>query len=127
MFLLQSPPEWLAVGLTCLRLAISIFATADILLRKSDVRAAFGWIAAVWLSPLICGALYYMFGINRVSRRASRLSKAKPRAGRGNALSLPGLPANVAELSRISQRITTTPLSAGNHVAALHGGDEAFP
>jgi cardiolipin synthase len=124
---MQSQPEWLVVVLTCLRLAISIFATADILLRKSDVRAAFGWIAAVWLSPIIGGTLYYMFGINRVTRRASRLSKAKSRTGRGDGLSLPGLPANVAELSRISQRVTATALSAGNNVMALHGGDEAFP
>jgi cardiolipin synthase len=96
-------------------------------LRKSDVRAAFGWIAAVWFSPFIGGTLYYLFGINRVTRRALRLSRAKPRPGRGNSLSLPGLPANVAELSRISERVTETSLSMGNHVAILRGGDEAYP
>ena len=46
--------------------------TAHVLLRKRDVRAAIGWIGLAWLSPITGPALYYFFGINRVTRRASR-------------------------------------------------------
>ena len=48
----------------------AILVTVDVLLKKSDVRAALGWIAAAWLSPIFGALLYYLFGINRVTRRA---------------------------------------------------------
>jgi len=44
--------------------------TIDILLKKSDVRSALGWIGAVWLAPIFGSLLYFLFGINRVTRRA---------------------------------------------------------
>ena len=42
----------------------AILVTVDVLLKKSDVRAALGWIAAAWLSPIFGALLYYLFGIN---------------------------------------------------------------
>ncbi len=38
-------------GLGLLYLAIAASVTVDVLLKKSDVRGALGWIAAAWLSP----------------------------------------------------------------------------
>ena len=49
--------------------------TTDVLLKKSDVRGALGWIGAVWFAPIIGSLLYYMFGINRVTRRALKLAR----------------------------------------------------
>ncbi|MEH6725471.1 MAG: PLDc N-terminal domain-containing protein, partial [Hyphomicrobiales bacterium] len=46
-------------------------ATSHILLRKSDVRSAIGWIGLIWFSPFFGAAFYAAFGINRVARRAS--------------------------------------------------------
>jgi len=43
-------------------LVIAASVTIDVLLKKSDVRAALGWIAAAWLSPILGGALYFLFG-----------------------------------------------------------------
>ena len=37
-------------------LAVSV--TADVLLKKSDVRAALGWIGLVWLAPILGSLLY---------------------------------------------------------------------
>ena len=64
--------ELVAAGLYVLLAAI---VTIDILLKKSDVRSAMGWIATVWLAPIFGSLLYYLFGINRVTRRALRLRR----------------------------------------------------
>ncbi len=127
MILLQSPSDWTGWLFFGLRLLISIIATADILLRKNDVRAAFGWIAAVWLSPLLGGTLYYLFGINRVTRRASRLSRTRQKSETGDPLPTNAVPANISELSEISWRVTQCPLRGGNTISILKGGKEAYP
>ena len=59
---------------------IAAAVTAHVLLTKSDVRAALGWIAVAWLSPLFGGFLYYVFGINRVTRRALHLASPSRKA-----------------------------------------------
>ena len=60
----------------------AILVTVDVLLKKSDVRAALGWIAAAWLSPIFGALLYYLFGINRVTRRALKLRRFGDSQGR---------------------------------------------
>ena len=46
--------------------------TTHVLLTKRDVRGSIGWIGLAWLSPLLGSLLYFLFGINRVARRAAR-------------------------------------------------------
>ncbi len=58
-----------------LHLLASGAVTVHVLLRKRDVRAATAWIGVAWLSPGFGAALYYVFGINRVMRRTSRMSR----------------------------------------------------
>jgi cardiolipin synthase A/B len=102
--------------------------TADVLLKKNDVRAELGWIAAAWFSPILGSLLYYMFGINRVTRRALRMGRlddaqATPPA----ALAWPLASPNIALLSDLSGRVTGSPLTSGNRLEILQGGDEAYP
>ena len=102
--------------------------TVHVLLRKSDVRAALGWIAIAWLSILIGGALYYVFGINRVTRRASRFADmAREEDGLDASIVRPTASMNIAALSDISLHVTGSPLLAGNQVSLLRGGDNAYP
>jgi cardiolipin synthase len=115
-------------GLALLYLAIAAGVTVDVLLKKSDVRAALGWIAAAWLSPILGGTLYFLFGINRVTRRALRLKKRKPAlAERRDQAAAPVPPGHIALLSQIGERVTGRPLTSGNHIAVLKSGDEAYP
>jgi cardiolipin synthase len=101
--------------------------TVDVLLKKSDVRAELGWIAAAWFSPILGSLLYYMFGINRVTRRALKMRRlGEPHASSGAATTRPAAD-NIALLSELSGRVTGTPLTAGNGLAILEGGDEAYP
>ena len=103
--------------------------TVDVLLKKSDVRGALGWIAAAWFSPILGGLLYYLFGINRVTRRALKMSRlsdaqASPPAAAGLPDAAGAIFANCCE---VSARVTGGPLTAGNALTVLEGGDAAYP
>ena len=102
--------------------------TVHVLLTKSDVRAALGWIAVGWLSPIFGALLYFVLGINRVTRRALHFAKLEHERGSATGPDAwPPVPPNIAALSAIVQRVTESPLIAGNAVSVLRGGDEAYP
>ena len=54
--------------------AVHFFATVGtaihILYKKRDTRAAAGWLGLVWFAPVLGVCLYWMFGVNRIKRRA---------------------------------------------------------
>jgi cardiolipin synthase len=56
-----------------LHVAFAGSVSVHVLLRKRDVGSATGWIGLAWLSPFIGSAIYFLFGINRVNRRAREL------------------------------------------------------
>ncbi|MES2471808.1 MAG: phospholipase D-like domain-containing protein [Pseudomonadota bacterium] len=99
--------------------------TVNILLKKSDVPRALGWIGLVWLTPIFGGLLYYLFGINRVERRALKMRWLDARAG-GPGTACPETPDNIALLCNASGRVTGEPLTAGNAMTVLDSGDEAY-
>src|SRR5210317_2441254 len=50
---------------------LAILATAvHILYKKRDSRAAAGWLGLVWFAPVLGVCLYWIFGVNRIRRRA---------------------------------------------------------
>lgn len=105
--------------------------TGHALLHKRDVRATIGWIGIAWLSPVFGCVLYWLFGINRVARRAARLSRCVPRrrgadANDGGAMDRP-VPTHLAAIAAVGDRTTRWPLSDGNVVRLLRAGDEAYP
>ena len=105
--------------------------TVHALLNKRDVRAAFAWIGMAWLSPVLGPVLYYVFGINRVSRKMSRVSRDATSAisapdDAGNAGSH-DLPDNIATIAAVGTYATGRPLLSGNRLQVFHAGDEAYP
>lgn len=102
--------------------------TVHVLERKRDVAAAFAWIGVAWLSPIIGSALYFLFGVNRVARRAYR-------AGRRHSMGWVDDPAtflnprhdHFAPLERAIGVLTGRPPRLGNKVTMLCNGDEAYP
>ena len=40
------------MALAVLHIGLAIIVTVDVLLKKSDVRGALGWIGAVWFAPI---------------------------------------------------------------------------
>ena len=112
--------------------------TVDAVLRKRHAPAVVSWVGLAWLAPISGAIAYYLLGINRIQRSASRLdrqSAAGPagaasravtagRASRG-VLDLPH--PGLAGLLRLGDRVTGRPVYAGNRIGPLVDGDAAYP
>jgi cardiolipin synthase len=122
--------EWSTPLLEGLALALYVLlaglVTTDVLLKKSDVPRALGWIGLVWLAPIFGSLLYYLFGINRVERRALKMRWLDARTG-GPGSARPEASENIALLCDASERVTGEPLTAGNALTVLNSGEEAYP
>ena len=68
-----------------------------------------------------------MFGINRVTRRALKMSRLDNAQASPPANIEPDCAANIALLSDVVEKITRGPVTAGNAVTILEGGDAAYP
>jgi len=116
-----------------------MLATAvHILYRKKDTRAAAGWLGLVWFAPVLGVCLYWLFGVNRITR------KARLRFADKQTVSLPEKEAAVTpvfieqrfggngknslvQLSRMTEKLTRQPLMRGNRIIPFINGDEAYP
>src|ERR1700744_5939346 len=125
------PIEWsspaMETAAAILYVVLALVVTVDVLLKKSDVRSALGWIGAVWLAPIFGSLLYYLFGLNGVTRRALKMNRLDSAQASPPTNIEPDCSANIALLSDVIERITHGPVTAGNAVAILEGGDEAYP
>ena len=115
---------------------VMIFAAAHVVLTKRDNRAAIGWAGIIVLTPFLGAILYFMFGINRLHRRARRLLRPL-----GKAKGSPGLAqcpkeavqqalgrerSHMAPLADFVGRVTGLPLLDGNVITPLSSGDQAY-
>lgn len=120
--------------------------TVDAVLRKRHAHSVVGWVGLAWLAPISGAIAYFLLGINRIQRSASRLERpslsapagmpgavptgGSPRAG----AAAPGTPDAPAEaypglggLLRLGERVTRRPLHEGNRIEPLLDGDTAYP
>jgi cardiolipin synthase A/B len=105
---------WLAIvplmAIMAGHLILAAVVTAHVLLHKADTKSAFGWIGVAWLSPILGAALYWAFGINRVSRRATRLRRRRARQGERRARQAKiGAPATGPRTAEIREGIDARP------------------
>ncbi|HZL91228.1 MAG TPA: cardiolipin synthase [Pirellulaceae bacterium] len=115
---------------------VMIFAAAHVVLTKRDNRAAIGWAGIIVLTPFLGALLYFMFGINRLHRRARRLlrTQAKGKGSRGLAHCSPDAVqralgperSHMAPLAEFVGRVTGLPLLDGNAITPLPSGDGAY-
>ncbi len=117
-----------AVLIPVIHVGLATWVAVHALLHKRDTSAAVGWIGIAWLSPVVGSVLYFLFGINRVQRRASRLSQRRPaRQAQRPPARHHGRDDHLAPLERLVRSITGRPAEAGNDVIPFHNGDEAYP
>jgi cardiolipin synthase A/B len=127
-WLLQMLGQIRPAVLAAIDIVIALAVTIHVLLTKREVGAAIGWIGLGWLSPTIGGPLYFVFGINRVQRRATRI-----RVRRNYSASAARQPAgadrddHLAPLESATRRLTGRPALGGNTVCLLQNGDDAYP
>lgn len=117
-------------ALAMLHIFVAATATGHILVNKSDVRSAIGWIGLVWLSPFVGVAIYSAFGINRVARRASRINRdpgASVQYPDQSTFDTTRLDASIRPIAVVGSKVTELSLTRGNSVSMLKGGAQTYP
>ena len=125
--------------LVTLAIFLAILATAvHILYKKRNPKAAAGWLGLVWFAPVLGVCLYWMFGVNRIKRRAGLRFADKqdvPLPERKAAVSplfieqmlSSNAKNSLSLLSRMTEKLTRQPLMQGNKITPLINGDQAYP
>jgi len=118
-------------------LLLALAASVHAVLYKRDSRSAIAWVGFIWLAPLAGALLYFIFGINRIRRRAASLRGNLERyraheQERGISPEelhrhLPGHTGHLTMLARMEGKVVGRPLSAGNRIEPLVNGDAAYP
>lgn len=133
-FVRDLPWRWIAAGA---HITLASLAVVHAMLYKRDPRAALGWVSVCLFFPLAGPVLYYMFGINRIHTQARKLAGYRPfRLSVGYERgAVTDKPATVLHnldpawecFVRVSDHVTSRPLTAGNVVEILQNGDQAYP
>ncbi len=119
-----------------INLAAAGGAAAHALMTKRDVRAAVAWLGVIILLPVFGWAVYLIFGINRIARRAEELRAGGHTTGNlelpdetrtTTAISALTGDTHLAQMSRIGRQIADIPYTLGNRITVLRNGDEAYP
>ncbi len=105
----------------------AILVTLHVLLRKREVASSAGWIGFAWFAPVIGGLSYFLFGVNRVQRRARRLRSPADRRGGHAVWPSPTDDDHLDPLDYGIGRITGRAVMPGNAVQIYRDGDEAYP
>jgi len=126
--------QYLVAALT---VVISVIASGHALLFKKDSRSTVLWVGLIWLTPLVGAVIYFVFGVNRIKRKAVLLRGAmeRYRADAGIApcdredlkRHLPPHSEHLCALARVVEEVAGRPLLPGNRVEPLLGGDAAYP
>ncbi len=117
---------------TLLHLAIALPVCGHILLNKTSESVAIGWIALVLFSPYVGSGLYWMFGINRIARKAQRY-RGGPREATLPILSKHDTKADddaglqERQIFQFARSIHGPPFVDGNHIESLVAGDACYP
>src|SRR5882724_12726510 len=120
-----------------LAVLLSLLASAHAVLYKRDSRSAIAWVGFVWLVPLLGAVLYFVFGVNRLRRRAALLRenleryRAQIEAATCSPeelhAHLPGHTGHLQMLARVVGGVVERPLLPGNRIEPLVNGDAAYP
>src|SRR5262249_11442831 len=116
---------------------VEIWAAGHAVLYKRDSRATIGWVGLILLTPLVGALLYWMFGINRIQRKAKLMRSgetASEPSATAHAVSHELIEQTLAQngqhflrLVELVENATKRPLLAGNRIEPLLGGDAAYP
>ncbi|MEM9558482.1 MAG: phospholipase D-like domain-containing protein [Acidobacteriota bacterium] len=123
-------------------IVVAAWAGGHVILRKRDPRAALGWVGLILLVPLLGATLYFVFGVNRVSRRAESLyadhlpesfdvetctlDADDLEAGVFDGVLESRVKPSVVELARFVDGLVPTHLCIGNRVEPLTSGRMAY-
>ena len=110
-----------------------VVAAVHAAMTKDDVRAAIGWVGVILFSPFLGAFLYFVAGINRIRqttighRRAEAEARHHSRGAADEADVSAQIEPSFHSMKRLGDRVARYPLTAGNRIGLLAGGDEAYP
>ena len=134
---MQRIAEYWPVLAFMLHVVIGLGVSSHIVLRKTDTRAALGWIGIVWLTPLIGAFLYFVFGVNRIHRKAQARRSHLPALELESVAKAVGVETllqkcgqsrlHLIALAKLVGEVTGRALCCGNTIQPLVAGDVAYP
>ena len=120
----------LPIAIPIVAVAVAAVACVHVILRVRDARAAVGWLGIVIVLPIVGALVYWVFGINRVQRRALALwrRRERPYPVGDEERDRPSLSeaTHLVDLARLMDNVTVRPLVPGNAIVPLINGDEAY-
>jgi cardiolipin synthase A/B len=127
----------LGIALTIGGLVVALFTSAHAILHKRDPRAAVSWSGLIWLVPFGGALLYWLFGVNRIARRAGKLRRRRKSIERRKPSTVctqeelcealtPGA-SHVGAVAKVGDTLSARALLEGNKVAMLVNGEQAYP
>lgn len=113
------------LSLISLYFVVTVAASIHVVLYKRDSRAALGWLGLIVVFPYAGALIYLMFGVNRVHRKARRISLQVTPEGSKPALATPI--SDVVSIENVGHRVSDHPLVRDVTVHTYHNGEEAYP
>jgi len=129
---LETPFSWLTYATIVAEVVILLFASGHAVLYKRESRSLVAWIGVIWLAPFLGAALYALFGINRIQRRA-RVLRSGLESGATTAAAAETPAAcelrfgQLDTLAALVSRVVQQPLVGGNRIRPLENGEQAYP
>ncbi len=107
----------------------SVLAAVHAILYKRDPRASLSWCLWILLLPGLGALTYFVFGVNRIQRKALRIRRRRRQSAFARCAStqaaIDDTPASA--FSALVTRVTRRPLLGGNRLLPLRNGDQAYP
>ncbi len=131
MFILDDISLILLMGLA---IAAAIMSAGHALLHKRDPRSALVWVSISLSVPLLGPLFYWLFGINRISRRAHKWQKTGRRPDLKNLYPAVATSAPLSlnfksfhNLETLIERLVRTHTYPSNRISPLLNGEQAYP
>src|SRR5262245_5939155 len=129
--------QFLPLIVTIVAILFALPTSVHAILHKRDPRAAVSWSGLIWLVPIGGAVLYWMFGVNRVARRAGKLRRKRRSVDRRKPSTIctqeelcealtPGA-SHLGSVAKVGDRVATRTLLEGNRVTMLVNGEQAYP
>ncbi len=125
---------WHMNKIALLILLLSLITSVHAILRRRDPRATVAWLLTIWFLPPVGSILYWLIGINRIERKATRLRRSVrlrapfvERRQHPETRLIEPTSRNLHVISRLVEGVTHTPLTPGNIATPLPNGDTAYP
>lgn len=126
--------DWLLwlLAIVLLWLGPALAVGAHALLTKREGVSILAWFFGSLVFPGFGPWFYAVLGVNRIERRARRTLGVRDRAFPAHGIDEIGAPpaaviGHLDALRRVSERVTSMPMVAGNRIEPLYGGEEAYP